>query len=149
MTKSIYNPADNAGLVERINKLTSLSSPLWGKMSAGQMLAHCQALLNIAFGDFKAKRGLMAIIFGKIAKQNVLSDKPFQHNLPTLKEAKMIETKDFNTEKQLLIGLVQKLTNHENRIIKQPHPFFGELTIEEWDKLQYKHLDHHLRQFGV
>ena len=32
---------------------------------------------------------------------------------------------------------------------KAPHPFFGQLTADEWDKLQVKHLDHHFRQFGV
>ncbi len=32
---------------------------------------------------------------------------------------------------------------------KDPHPFFGNLNSEEWDTLNWKHLDHHLRQFGV
>ena len=30
-----------------------------------------------------------------------------------------------------------------------PHSFFGPLTPDEWAILMYKHLDHHLRQFGV
>ena len=30
-----------------------------------------------------------------------------------------------------------------------PHPFFGRLTPAEWAIQQYKHLDHHLRQFGA
>ncbi len=32
---------------------------------------------------------------------------------------------------------------------KNPHSFFGKMTPEEWAILMYKHLDHHLRQFGV
>ena len=30
-----------------------------------------------------------------------------------------------------------------------PHPFFGPLSSEEWQALQWRHLDHHLRQFGA
>jgi hypothetical protein len=30
-----------------------------------------------------------------------------------------------------------------------PHSFFGRLTAEEWSMWMYKHLDHHLQQFGV
>jgi hypothetical protein len=30
-----------------------------------------------------------------------------------------------------------------------PHAFFGSLTPDEWAILMYKHLDHHLRQFGA
>jgi hypothetical protein len=29
------------------------------------------------------------------------------------------------------------------------HPFFGPMTAEEWGIISYKHLDHHLKQFGV
>lgn len=29
------------------------------------------------------------------------------------------------------------------------HPAFGPLSGREWDVLSWKHLDHHLRQFGV
>ena len=34
-------------------------------------------------------------------------------------------------------------------VTQDPHPFFGRMTGEEWDRLLWKHLDHHLRQFGV
>ena len=33
--------------------------------------------------------------------------------------------------------------------LAKEHPFFGPLTSAEWDRLQWKHLDHHLRQFGA
>jgi hypothetical protein len=29
------------------------------------------------------------------------------------------------------------------------HPAFGQLSTQEYGKLFYKHMDHHLRQFGV
>ena len=37
--------------------------------------------------------------------------------------------------------------------INQPTPetkaLWGKMTHEDWDKLMWRHLDHHLRQFGV
>jgi hypothetical protein len=32
---------------------------------------------------------------------------------------------------------------------KDAHPFFGKMTVKQWDYLQHKPLDHHLSQFGV
>ena len=32
---------------------------------------------------------------------------------------------------------------------RHPHPFFGPLKPQQWAILMYKHLDHHLRQFGA
>ncbi|MDZ4803510.1 MAG: DUF1569 domain-containing protein [Candidatus Eisenbacteria bacterium] len=31
----------------------------------------------------------------------------------------------------------------------EPNPIFGNLSVDEWGKLSWKHLDHHLRQFGA
>ncbi len=30
-----------------------------------------------------------------------------------------------------------------------PHPVFGRLSVDDWGRLSWKHLDHHLRQFGL
>jgi hypothetical protein len=147
--KSIFNPTDNTEFIERIDKLTPSTPALWGKMNAGQMLAHCQVPIQVALGDLQLKRGLMGILFGKMAKKKLLEDKPFKPNLPTFKDAIIKEDQNFDKEKQGLIDIVKRFTAGPNVITKVPHPFFGPLTIDEWDTLQVKHLDHHLRQFGV
>jgi hypothetical protein len=75
------------------------------------------------------------------------NDKPFKHHLPTDRTFVMKEEKDFEKEKQGLLTMVNNFS--ENNIIDQPHPFFGKLTKEQWSKGTWKHLDHHLQQFGV
>jgi Protein of unknown function (DUF1569) len=30
-----------------------------------------------------------------------------------------------------------------------PHPVFGAMTARDWNRVLYRHTDHHLRQFGV
>jgi len=147
--KSIFNTADRNEFVGRINKLNSGMPALWGKMNISQMLAHCQVPLRIALDELHIKGGLAAFLFGRIARKKLLSNQPFKPNLPTFREAKITGVKDFETEKRGLIELIKRFDAGPAALTKKPHGFFGPLTTEEWDKLQVKHLDHHLRQFGV
>ena len=147
--ESIFDPAVNTKLIDRINNLTPATLGLWGKMNVSQMLAHCQVPILIAIGEIKAKGGLIALIFGRMAKKKVINEEPFEHNLPTMSEAKIKNDKGFEAEKQALITLVKRFETGPDVLTKKPHPFFGPLTVDEWNTLQYKHLDHHLRQFGA
>jgi hypothetical protein len=147
---SLFNKEESNRIIDRINQLTPTSQAVWGKMNVAQMLAHCQAPLNVAMGKETFKRNLFGILFGKLAKKSVVSDKPFKRNLPTAPSFIVKETRDFNAEKAKLIDLVNTFTeNGVEGLSRDPHPFFGPMTTAEWDKSQWKHLDHHLQQFGV
>jgi hypothetical protein len=148
--KSIFNPTDNDGFIERIDKLTPLTPALWGKMNVAQMLAHCHVPLKLALGDLKLKCSFFGFLFGRIAKKKLLNDAPFEKNLPTFKEAIIKSRRNFEDEKKFLIVLLKRMRlAGPGGMVKDPHPFFGKLSPNEWDKLNTKHLDHHLRQFGV
>ncbi|MEO8568386.1 MAG: DUF1569 domain-containing protein [Ginsengibacter sp.] len=145
---SLFDSSDNDSIQERVNKLTSDTKPLWGKMNATEMLAHLQQPVLVAFGELKIKRGVLGFLFGKIAKKQMLADKPFKQNMPTVKEFR-VSAKNFSNEKNTLLSYVERFKKGPQIITSDPHPFFGKMTLEEWDTLQWKHLDHHLRQFGV
>lgn len=148
--KSLFKTADNAELINRIHKLTPQSHPLWGKMNVSQMLAHLQAPLHAALGELKSKRGLIGILFGKLAKKKFLSGAPFGKNLPTDKNFIVTDNRDFEIEKQKVIALLHRFEKAGPAgITKEPHPFFGIMHAHEWDAIQWKHFDHHLSQFGV
>lgn len=148
--KSLFNKADNDAIINRINQINNNSKPLWGKMNAAQMLAHCQVPLKVGFGEVKLKRNLIGILFGGLAKRTMVNEKPFKKNLPTDRTFVITEHPVLETEKQNLAGLVQRFTTFGPAgLSNEPHPFFGKLTNDEWDILSWKHLDHHLRQFGV
>ena len=148
--KSLLNAIYSKEMIERINRLTPTSAPLWGKMTADQMLAHINTAFNTALGEVKQKREWLGYIFGGIAKKRILNDKPWPKNLITAK-ALMVKGKyDFDDEREHLIALVEHYTATKGKDVnKYPHSFFGHMTTMEWDKLITKHLDHHLRQFGV
>jgi hypothetical protein len=150
--KSLYNSFDNQEIIDCINKLTPGSAAKWGKMNVSEMLAHTGITMKTALGEVKGKRNLMGILFGNIVKKKITSDDtPFKQGLPTDKKFVMVGSdKEFETEKKNLIASVQKLAQlGPDGVSKDPHPFFGDMTPKQWDVLMWKHLDHHLRQFGV
>jgi hypothetical protein len=147
--KSLFNKQDNREIIDRINKLTPETQRVWGTMSVDQMLAHCQPSLKVALGELKLKHSLIGKLFGKIAKRKLVDEKPFKKSLPTAPEFKAPNKAVFNEEKTKLINLLERFQQAgPEGLMKAPHPFFGPLTEQEWDILQWKHLDHHLRQFG-
>jgi hypothetical protein len=147
--KSLFDKLDNEEVIKRINYLNHSAPAQWGKMNVTQMLAHCQVPLKVSYEEIVLRKSIMGFLFGKMAKKKILSDKPLRKNLPTFREAKIKTTRDFHTEKEQLATYVARMTQGPQVLTKKPHPFFGPLTTEEWDRLQYKHLDHHLKQFGV
>lgn len=148
---SLFNKQDSERIVARIVAVQSEKKAIWGTMSAEQMLLHCQQPFKVVFEELKLKRSLVAILFGGLIKKSALGDEPFKANLPTATEFKTNHLNpEFETEKKNLIACIQKFQSAgPEGVTQQPHPFFGKMTDKEWDKLMYKHLDHHLRQFGA
>ncbi|MGV6830866.1 MAG: DUF1569 domain-containing protein [bacterium] len=146
--KSFFEDGVYEEITNRINKLEANTNPEWGKMGVGQMLFHCQMPLSIILEKetYGVKPNwLVNLLF----KKSMYSDKLWRKNLPTAPGFRITDTKDFETEKQVITNLIDELHGHREREDWQPHPAFGKLTKEQWGKMQYKHLDHHLRQFGV
>jgi hypothetical protein len=149
--KDLFNHEHAKEFVDRINQLSVHSKAQWGKMNVSQMLTHAQIPLQIASGAIEIKPNpIIKFLFGKRAKKQLNNNDDFKKNLPTFKEAIFADEREFEKEKEKLISLIKNFqAKGAEGIIKKPHPFFGELTIMEWNTLQTKHLDHHLKQFGV
>ena len=145
--KNLFDTSIKEDIISRINKLTPLSQRQWGKMDVSQMLAHCQMPLGVAVGKHKLKGNFFIKLIGPLFKNQLFNDKPFKHDLPTDKSFKIADTRDFEKEKQNLIAMINDFS--ETTMSGEPHPFFGKLSKEQWSKGTWKHLDHHLRQFGV
>ena len=145
--KNLFDRAIKEEIITRINKLTPQSQSQWGKMDVAQMLAHCQMPLGVATGDHKLKGSFFLRLIGPVFKKQLYNDKPFKRDLPTDKSFKIADTRDFEKEKEILIRMITDFS--ETTMSGEAHPFFGKLSKEQWSKGTWKHLDHHLRQFGV
>jgi uncharacterized protein DUF1569 len=149
--KNLFEAASVEEVKRRVAQLRPDSERLWGKMNAAQSVAHCSAGLEWALGDKTPPRVLVGRIFGWIVKPLALgNDEPMRRNSPTVKDLVVQDERDLGTERERLCGLIDRFaTTGPEGCTTHPHSFFGRLTPEEWSILMYKHLDHHLRQFGV
>jgi len=145
--KNLCEPAVKEEILTRINKLNPGSKGQWGKMSVSQMLAHLQMPIGVALGNHKLPRSFLGRLVGGLIKHKLYNDQPYKHNLPTAPSFKMTTEKEFDEEKRKVIEMIEKFS--EENIINTNHPFFGKMTREQWGRANWKHLDHHLQQFGV
>ncbi len=146
--KSLFDADAYSEIRSRLDSLNENSERLWGKMSAGQMVHHCQGPFNIMLGknDYGMKPNWLAKVF---FKKSLYNDKLWRKNLPTAKFLKETEPRDFVQEKAVLESLLTEFESRKDQAEWDPHPGFGYFTKQQWGQMQYKHLDHHLRQFGV
>lgn len=148
--ESIFNPDGNKNLIERIEKLTPITLSEWGVMTVSQMLEHCQQPIKVSRGELHLKQNLFSILFGKMIKKQLMRPQPFKQGLPTVKQFKISHEPDFEQSKKELLEMIDDFVRNGHSAIKvDKHPFFGKMSMEEWDTLHWKHLDHHLKQFGV
>lgn len=149
--KSVFNPADVAELTDRINKLTAQTQPQWGKMAVAQMLAHCNVSYEMVYTDKHPKPNpFLKFILKTLVKSKVVGPVPYKHGNPTAPAFIIKDERDFELEKARLIDhLNQTLELGEAHFDGKESHSFGKLPVDEWNTMFYKHLDHHLTQFGV
>ena len=149
--ENIFKKEVTEEVISRIEKLTENTQPIWGKMSVAQMLAHCCVTYEMVYTDKHPKPNAFAKFMMKLfVKKIVVSEKEYAKNGRTAPQFLISDEKVFETEKKRLTDFItktQQLGEHEFDG-KESHSF-GNLTTKEWNNLFYKHLDHHLRQFGV
>lgn len=146
--KNLFEPAVKQEIINRINRLEAGTPRQWGKMDVAQMLAHVQVPINVALGKSTVKGNWLMRQILPFFKSMLYNDKLWKQGLPTDKTFITTgEAKDFEKEKNIVLDMVNQFT--ENNMINDKHPVFGRLTKEQWSKATWKHLDHHLRQFGA
>jgi hypothetical protein len=151
---NLTNTADYQEIRKRISQLTSQTAGLWGKMNVRQMVCHVSDPIRDAFGMRNTKPAVPAI-FRPILKMMLFSKKPFGKNLPTMKpflqddKGGGSKPAEFEADKKVLLELVDRFHATDSNYSFHPHPGVGKLSREQNGFLVWKHLDHHLRQFGV
>ena len=139
-------------LNERLNNLTPDTKGLWGKMDVTQMLTHMNDAFRISLG-MKAALDRSTFFSRNITFPVAIYVLPFwpkgeatAAELDQQQEGS--KPRDFYTELEFLLKMIDVFNEREGIKLK-PHPMFGKLTKQQWRNLLVKHLNHHLRQFGV
>ena len=149
--KNIFETEVTQGVIGRIEKLLPNTSAQWGKMNVSQMLAHCNVTYEMVFTDkHKKPNGIMRFILKSFVKNVVVNESPYKPNNKTAPAFIIIDERNFELEKKRLIEhLVKTQQLGESHFDNKESLSFGVLNKTEWNNMFYKHLDHHLKQFGV
>ncbi len=147
--KNISNEADYSEITNRIKNLSAASTRLWGKMDLQQMLFHCTTQLKLAVGEISSHTQGPSFMRSSLGKWILFSAVPWPKGVATPAEMNaervQFSLTGIENEKQHLLNYLE---NAKGKAQLMPHPFFGKLNRQEWARLIYKHLDHHLKQFG-
>lgn len=148
LNETVFAEETRHELIERINALNENSVAQWGKMNIYQMIKHCILADENYLGKRNYKRAFLGRLIGNIALKSMLKDdRPMGRNAPTSKDFKITETTgNLGAEKAKWIAQIRENANFSSPYFV--HPFFGKMIREQIGILAYKHIDHHLRQFG-
>lgn len=147
---TIFEADHYNSLVGRIMSLTPQHPAVWGKMDVSQMLAHCKVGIARLLDDKPVKQSLMGKLISWMIIGGYLNDKPMKRNTPTAPDMKIVDKRTFEDERaKLLFTLKQVHERGPEAVDGKVSEFWGKLSAYEWGRIQYKHLDHHLQQFGA
>jgi len=149
--KNTFDSSTTDSCLIRLEQLKADTKPLWGKMSASQMLAHLNVPYDMTYGVLNPKFNYFTKLLLKwFVKPGVVGEKPYKRNSPTAPIFKIEGERDFEKEKSKLIENIRKTealgSDHFEGL---DYVSFGKMTAKEWSNLFYKHLDHHFTQFSL
>ena len=143
---SILVEKDRDTLLARFHKLTPEHKPLWGRLSAREMVCHLADQLAVALGDIPSKPtgNLFTQTFAKWLVIYLPIPVP-KGKVQTVPEMLTTQPSEWEKDTTRFESLLSRLVDAETLA---PHPAFGRLSHRQWGILAAKHIDHHLRQFG-
>lgn len=149
--KNLFNPSVKEEVLSRIDNLTPDSKAKWGKMNVNQNLRHLTMAFEIPIGKLDPTPAKVPPLPKWLFKIFLLNAKPPKERAETFKEmntvANNINPPDFETERINLKKAVEDFCNSTSLI--PVNKIAGKFNKNDWGKLNYNHIDHHLRQFGV
>lgn len=146
---SLFDPAARVAILARVRRLTPEGAPLWGRFTAPEMVCHVSSALRQGLGELETGPA-----------SGPLSHAPLNwlviHVLPWPKgkgksPPEFLATRP-TTWQADVSGLCDLIRRFGERGAQAEWPtsrVFGRISGHSWGVLEHKHLDHHLRQFGV
>ncbi len=147
----LYSAAVKNRILNRLDCLTPDTKALWGKMNASQMLAHLNVMFELGLEQkHKRPNGFVRFMLQSFVKKGLINEAPYKKNSMTAAEMVIKHQPDFGAEKVRVLQYLKMIEEKGKGFFDQrEHPSFGKLSAAEWSNLFYKHIDHHLHQFGV
>jgi hypothetical protein len=143
----LHDEAYCSQIVSRIGRLRRDTPRRWGKMSADQMLWHVNGGLSMALGQMHVPPQKLPV--PRAIMRLVALNLPWPKGWPTMPMFVASGSYDFESERARCLELIEQVRAKPLEANWPRHPLLGQLSGRDASRLQAKHLDHHLRQFGV
>ena len=149
MKKTLWDDEARTSLLRRLDALTPQSAAKWGRMNAGEMIAHLLSGMHLADGAIAAKPRRSPFRRWPL-KYLFVYWVPFPKGAPAPREIVTRGTPaDWDANLGALRESIVEMASRDRHAAWPDHPVFGALSGRAWGALGWRHLDHHLRQFGV
>lgn len=145
--QSVWDAAVRKELLDRFALVKHDQKPRWGKMNAGQMVAHCTDPMRAAMGELKATEKWTPFRIG-ILRYLVIYQLPWPKGAPTAPEFIHEGNEDLERNRKQLGEALERFAAYRSKGLRA-HAAFGKLSEKDWGCLTWRHLNHHLKQFGV
>jgi hypothetical protein len=144
---SLHDPTIRSTLRSRLESLRPDAARQWGRMSIDQMLWHVNTALEQSLGTFRPRRSKTPL--PRPILKFVVLNMPWPKDAPTNPDFVASAPYDFEAERRRCLRLIDDFVSRDIRGDWPENEDFGRMSGRDWSKLMAKHLDHHLKQFGV
>lgn len=147
--KSLWNSTDRQEILDRVSLLGPSRQRQWGKLTCEQMVCHLADALRMTTGEVRIPARRSPLTWFPL-KQLIIYALPFPKGAPTAPELLQPKIGEFDSKVTDLREMIDRFSQLQGKTREWPaHPAFGAMTERSWGVLAYRHIDHHLRQFGV
>ena len=148
--KTLLDPKTLDETIERVNKITPDAPAVFGKLSPHSMLCHLIDSFEIGFGQKGELKINSGFLNSKLGRWFVI-DSPIPWPKGKLDAPpEFLETTacdSFDQDREKVLSLLKKFQDGETQSWGIS-PLLGKLGPQQWGRLQFRHTDHHLQQFG-
>jgi hypothetical protein len=151
--KTLANAEDMAEIVRRLSAIGPTSKRQWGKMTVGEMICHLNDAFLVTMSEKSAQpvsNWFSKSVMKWAALQLPAKWPPGVSTVPECEAGKGgTPPAEFEQDLNKLRGLLVRFSKPLREFEYAAHPMFGKMTDAEWQRWGYRHMDHHLRQFGA
>lgn len=149
MSNTLFDDPTRASLKSRLDRLAPTAQRQWGTMNAGQMICHLCDHLGVALGSV-ASSPAPAATANPLMRWLIIRLMPWpKGKLQSPKEQFTTQPGDFAKDRDRLKSLIDEFAARGPEGEFGAHSIFGTMSGTRWGQLAHRHIDFHLRQFGV
>jgi hypothetical protein len=146
--KTLWEREAREELKQRLRRLDPTRGPRWGRMNAPQMLVHLNEAMRMCLNELPVAPRRLPIRYTPL-KQMIIYWLPWPKGAPTAPELLEGIPGEWQTDVASMCAYVDQFATRSREGPWPQHPAFGRMSSRAWGVLGYRHIDHHLRQFGA